>query len=204
MSKPENTSTRDPLLHLAGAMSEGVDGYVTGMEAEGQRQLVGSDVLPADAPWADARRPRRTWKEQDAVTLESLGFVKGDPVPGDDLFVRCALPEGWRREGSDHTIWSYVVDERGVRRISVFYKAAFYDRSAHAHVVGVGHLLASEAVYGDDDAALPSSWAVLTEGERADFREHLDDYAAQAAEHPDIYGERLPRVRDLERLARQA
>lgn len=28
-----------------------------------------------------------------------------------------------------------TVDEHGVRRIAVFYKAAFYDRRAHARVV---------------------------------------------------------------------
>jgi hypothetical protein len=118
----ENTTQRDPLVHLAGMVSEGQTGYIEGMEAQGQQQLVNSDNLPVDAPWEK---------------LEALGFVKGEPVPGDDLFVSCTLPPGWTRAGTDHSMWSKILDERGIERVSIFYKAAFYDRSAHASLVAL-------------------------------------------------------------------
>jgi len=180
-STPENTSTREPLLHLAG-MSDGSSRYIEEMEAAGQRAVVTSSVLPTDAPW-----------EQ----LQALGFTRGEQVPGDALFTRCELPEGWRREGSDHAMHSYVLDGRGVRRVSIFYKAAFYDRKASASVVTVGVDLSIEAIYGDEPPALPDPWEVLSEAERADFRDDLRAYAAKAERHPDIYGEHLPRAQRL-------
>ena len=44
----EDTSKRDPLLHLAGGMIEGSSGYIEGMEAAGQRQVVNSTLLPIE------------------------------------------------------------------------------------------------------------------------------------------------------------
>lgn len=191
----ENTSERDPLLHLAGSLGAGgFGGYVQEMEAAGQAQVVHSDQLPTQAPWAtDEDRTSTT-------TLEDLGFVKGEPVPGDALFVRCTFPEGWRREGSDHAMWSYVVDDRGLRRVAIFYKAAFYDRSAHAYITDVGPGLASDVVYGDAPPALPGSWDVLTEDERRGFVAGLQSYLRQAAEHPTIYGKRAERARAILKL----
>ena len=179
---PENTSARDPLAHLLGAMSAGTSDYITGMEADGQRQLLASDTLPSDGPWDQ---------------MEALGFVPGEPVEGDPMFRRCTLPEGWKREGSDHAMWSHIVDERGVRRVSIFYKAAFYDRSAHASISNVGYAFVTEAVYGDAKPALPEPWAVLTEDERQQYRDGLAAYLKQAEECPSVYGDRVPRVRTL-------
>ncbi|WP_280371107.1 hypothetical protein [Nocardia wallacei] len=150
----ENTSQRDAALHLLGAMSDGTDTYITDMEAAGQRQLVASTELPASGPWGE---------------LEALGFAKGEPVRDDALFVQATLPEGWRKERTDHSMWSQIVDERGVARVKVFYKAAFYDRRANFHVVNVGGNLATQAIWGDEPVALPSSWGVLTADERRDY-----------------------------------
>lgn len=178
---PENTSTRDPLIHLVGLMG-GSSRYITEMESAGQRQLLSSDKLPSEAPW-------------DRLT--ELGFVPGDVVPGDSMFRSCTLPEGWRREASDDAMLSYIVDERGVRRVSVFYKAAFYDRSAHASISNVGYSLSAEAIYGDGAAELPDCWGVLTALERADFVDGLVNYIERAEESPTIYGDRVPRVEKL-------
>lgn len=160
----ENTSRRDPLLHFAGLLG-GSDRYIEQMEAAGQRQVVNSDVLPTDSPWDE---------------LATLGFVRGENVPNDDLFCNVTLPSGWRREGSDHAMWSYIVDERGIHRVAVFYKAAFYDRKAAAHIEHVGYSLASAAVYGDAAPSLPSQWDVLTEDERGEFLSALDGHMVQA------------------------
>lgn len=112
----ENTGKRDPLLHLLGAMSDGTSDYITGMEADGQRQLVNSDRLPVRSGGDDA--------------YLKLGFTFGDPDASDPLFRPATLPPGWKREGSDHSMWSYIVDEQGRKRVGIFYKAAFYDRDA--------------------------------------------------------------------------
>ncbi len=83
-------------------------------EAAGQAALVGTrDLLPRDCP-----------REQ----LEALGFVFGEDA--DDLFVNVTLPKGWRKKATDHSMWSDLLDDKGVKRGSIFYKAAFYDRSA--------------------------------------------------------------------------
>lgn len=182
MTAPENTSKRDPLLHLLGAM-ESPSSYITDMESAGQRQLVNSDVLPKEGPWDE---------------LDALGFTRLDDV--DDLFVRATLPAGWKREGSDHAMWSYLLDGRGIRRVGVFYKAAFYDRKADMNMVNAGCDAATKVLYGDEPVALPDKWALFTEGERASFVASLDGMDAQITEHPGIYGkyaDRLAAVRVL-------
>lgn len=167
----ENTSKRDPMLHLLGSLAEGQSGYIEGMEAEGQRQFVASaELMPADGPWA---------------VLAELGF--GEPQrTEDDLFVRSTLPAGWRKVATDHAMWSNVEDERGLPRVGVFYKGAFYDRSAFCHVIGAGRHLAMEAIYGDAPPARPEKWHLLTEGERASYRQDLDAYLQEAEAYPDV------------------
>src|SRR5206468_1980936 len=107
--------------------------YITGMESAGQRQLVDSASLPTDTKGRDG-------------DFAALGFVFGEPDETDPMFRPATLPEGWHKEGSDHAMWSRVVDERGLRRVAVFYKAAFYDRSASMHLVRVGMEVANEAI----------------------------------------------------------
>ena len=90
-------------------------------EKRGQQQLVCSDVIPTECRTSDD-------------DLRKLGFTLGGPVEGDDLFRSASLPAGWSKKESDHSMWSYIVDEKGRTRFSVFYKAAFYDRKAHMSV----------------------------------------------------------------------
>ncbi len=97
-------------------------GGIEASEAEGQKQLVESDVLPADLGG-------------EATAFVALGFVIGDVVPGDEIFRTCQLPKGWTKRKTDHAMWSHIADENGVVRVKVFYKAAFYDRSARASLV---------------------------------------------------------------------
>lgn len=95
-------------------------GGIEAQEAKGQQELVASARLPKDFS--------RNTREQ----YEALGFVFGDDY--DDLFVNCTLPEGWRYEATEHSMHSDIVDEQGRVRVGVFYKAAFYDRNAHAYL----------------------------------------------------------------------
>jgi hypothetical protein len=119
----ENTSDRDPFIHVLGAMSDGSDGYITGMESAGQRQFVASTQIPT-------RMLHGTTDEK----LTEMGFGLGPVVPGDPLFREATLPEGWEKRGSDHAMWSYIHDETGKKRVAIFYKAAFYDRKAHLSI----------------------------------------------------------------------
>lgn len=175
----EDTSKRDPMLHLLSAAVEGNTSYITGMEAAGQRQIVAATrLLPADGDWE---------------ALQTLGF--GAPEPTDDeLFVKTSLPQGWTKGETDHDMWSSVLDERGIERVSVFYKAAFYDRRASFHIPNVGSRLATNVIYGTAEPALPEQWGALTGQEKADFVQGLHGYQKEAAESPAIYADRLPRV----------
>jgi hypothetical protein len=111
------------LLLLAESMGAGgFTGAIERMEADGQRQLVTSDRLPIQTRGADA-------------AFRALGFTFGDPDPNDQLFRPATLPAGWKREGSDHSMWSYIVDETGTQRVAIFYKAAFYDRNAFMYLI---------------------------------------------------------------------
>lgn len=199
----ENTSNRNPIEHLVGCMGGNTSNYVQGMEKSGQQQLLNSDLLPAEAGtyYGDDEGPARDgW-----TALEELGFQRGNPVNGDPLFVHATLPEGWSREGSEHAMHSTIVDERGVKRVRIFYKAAFYDRRASMSiVVNPGSDLASDLVYEDVPVALPAVWEVLTDEERAGFRRALDHYLREAERFPGIYGDREPRARKLVELVEAA
>jgi len=89
-------------------------GGIEAQEAAGQADFVKSQTLPIDCP---------------KLQLEELGFIFEDDV--DDLFVNVKFPQGWRVEPTDHSMWSDLVDPVGNIRSGIFYKAAFYDRSAH-------------------------------------------------------------------------
>lgn len=107
------------------AMAVFLEAFVTGdvgraienQEARGQRSFVHSDTLP--------KRMLSGSREQ----VEAMGVAFGEDA--DDLFVRCTFPTGWKKEATDHSMWSHLVDEQGRKRATIFYKAAFYDRDAH-------------------------------------------------------------------------
>lgn len=147
----ENTSQRDSMLHLLGAMSDGPSRYIEDMEADGQRQIVNSDRLPTQI------------NRGGVADFEALGFVFGDADRSDPMFREATLPAGWKREGSDHSMWSYIIDEQGRRRVSIFYKAAFYDRSAH---IGIQHSPTTKAQ--DDSYEAFEKWCPYDDGWKTD------------------------------------
>ena len=102
---------------LENALIAATPGGIGRQEAEGQRTLVASTMLPKVIHGATRER------------LTALGFKFGADV--DDLFLECELPAGWTKVATDHSMHSDVLDEQGRCRASIFYKAAFYDRSAH-------------------------------------------------------------------------
>ena len=114
MSKVTNTSKHEVHPEWTGG---GNPRAIEDQEARGQAELVNSEVLPASCGGREK--------------LEAAGVVFGSPVDGDPLFVHAALPDGWKKRPTEHSMWSDLIDAEGKVRANIFYKAAFYDRKAH-------------------------------------------------------------------------
>lgn len=125
-------------------------GGIERQEADGQRSLAAhADRLPVDGTIAkryggEDREHRQQW--------EAVGFVFGEPLKGQDkIFVACTFPKGWTLKPTDHSMWSDVLDDKGRKRASVFFKAAFYDYDAHTF--GLESRYRIEGEYGKDGKA---------------------------------------------------
>lgn len=105
---------------LDNALVASTPGGIERQEAAGQKALVASTNMPKEL-------------HPSKEAFEAIGFVFSDEV--DDIFVKATLPAGWTREATDHSMHSDILDEKGRRRVGVFYKAAFYDRRADAHLI---------------------------------------------------------------------
>jgi hypothetical protein len=180
----EDTSTRDPLLHLAAAMG-GLSGYIEGMEADGQRQLVNSTMLPTRM---------NSGTDDD---LRALGFELGDPDPADPVFRPATLPGGWEKRRTDHSMWSEVVDELGRKRLSIFYKAAFYDRSAFINIQTISGY-AYDVIHGSP-LVLDGEWAT-GEAMRSAVQEYRDDLAGRAERYADEDGYYAEQIANADRV----
>jgi hypothetical protein len=95
-----------------------IPGGIEAQEAAGQVTFCASAILPKDCP---------------RDKLEALGVKFGKDH--DDIFVCVILPAGWKKQATDHSMHSDLLDGKGRKRGSIFYKAAFYDRSARMHLV---------------------------------------------------------------------
>jgi len=91
-----------------------------GIEAQEKRGQIEQSFLET-LPIKGTAECRPVW--------EKLGFEFGSAA--DDIFVNVKFPKGWRKKVTDHDMWSKLVDDKGRERAGIFYKAAFYDRSAH-------------------------------------------------------------------------
>ncbi len=175
----DNTTARTQtpegrLGFLAASMGPGgSDQAIEEQERAGQAQLVHSDQLPTDI-------------QGDRADFEAVGFVFGDTVPGDPMFQTVTLPDGWTREGSDHAMWSYIVDHLGRRRASIFYKAAFYDRRADMTLTSVrsylsGRVHSEQPIVTDDTWATPAAIADAARTIAAGHQEDADTWTEHAA-----------------------
>lgn len=143
----ENTQTPDS-MHLTAALllaTGDTDAVIGQQERAGQRQVVHSACLPTEL-----RSPREEF--------ETLGFTFGQPDPHDPLFTPTTLPDGWKKEASDHDMWSYVLDQHGRRRVGVFYKAAFYDRHADMYLIGLSGYVTDRLCH-DEPIVTDDTWA---------------------------------------------
>lgn len=169
----DNTTKRfqDPAEQMAllgeAMITRSADSFIERQERDGQRQLVNSDRLPADcgdrAPWL------------------ALGFTLGEPDSSDPLFMPATLPPGWQRQATGHSMGSVIVDTLGRERVSIFYKAAFYDRSAHMSLVGLGWYVTKAVEYDGPAIIFDDEWATR-EAVAAAMREIRDSKLAEAAD----------------------
>lgn len=61
---------------------------------------------------------------------EKLGIKYKKPVEGDDLFGLYEVPNGFKTEATDHSMWNNLLNNKDEIVATFFYKAAFYDRDA--------------------------------------------------------------------------
>lgn len=94
-------------------------GGIEVQEATGQTEINEKNLLPIQEGMSGNSKEN----------LEMMGVKVISE--SDDLFYNVELPDGWKMEPSDHSMWSYLLDDKGRERASIFYKAAFYDRNAH-------------------------------------------------------------------------
>lgn len=195
MSDQRITRTDTDDLSLLSVLMHGLDGDssagIYAQEAQGQRELVNSTQLPSDGPIAEA---------------EALGIVFGPVDERDPMFRPATLPEGWEKRATDHSMWTDIVDDKGRKRLGVFYKAAFYDRSAHFGITP-NYAPLDELFYGD---TLPEK-IELDELLTADVaRGWFDDTLAQATKRLDYpnedghWTERYERVKAIGVLLEKA
>jgi len=97
-------------------------GGIEQQEKQGQTTFVNSSTLPI-------KMLHGCTKEK----LEAMGIVFGEPQ--NDIFINVTLPDGWTKVATDHSMWSDLLDDKGRKRAGIFYKAAFYDRSAHISLI---------------------------------------------------------------------
>lgn len=93
-------------------------GGIEAQEARGQAKMIESCQLP--------KKMGMNGSSKEA--LEKIGIKVLSEA--DDLFFNVELPEGWKLKQTDHSMWSHLFDDKERNRASIFYKAAYYDRSA--------------------------------------------------------------------------
>jgi hypothetical protein len=96
------------------ALLFGKEESFTRRETLGQMELIHSTRLPKEGDW---------------LTLTRWGIVQGPEV--NELFYSVTLPTGWHIAPTSQSIWSDLIDARGLKRASIFYKATVYDLEAY-------------------------------------------------------------------------
>lgn len=164
------TNTTVQTRHILDALP----GMIEASEHRGQRELVKSEVLPTRGLY---QAPAKSDGEFSALPgclggkrlVEIFGIKIVGPVEGDDLFTHVELPAGWTKKSTDHYMYSDLVDERGRKRATIMYKAAFYDRDAS--VSFVRRYEATFAPPGDDWSAPEKRYhAVVKDGGKEIWR----------------------------------
>lgn len=122
-----NETAATQMGHMMGMLGDAMGGTgaaaaAVNAERAGQASFVNSTTLPTEMS-QDAKK-----------VLEEAGVKFLGAVPGDELFQYVELPAGWKKRSTDHSMHNNLLDDKGRVRATIFYKAAFYDRSASLSV----------------------------------------------------------------------
>ncbi len=120
MKKVTDTSKNPHIDWLFG----GNPNAIYAQEAQGQKELVASSQLPKKLIYHEDRQLTCS------QFYERIG-ISVLPDNTDDIFFTVQLPAGWCLSPTDHSMWNSLIDNKGRKRASIFYKAAFYDRNSH-------------------------------------------------------------------------
>jgi hypothetical protein len=119
----KENAMNDPMLFLLASACVGTDVAADILHEQGSRLVAEASLLAImGSPGSSRCDPIETeaWKK--------TGIEFGEPV--DRLLRRATLPPGWELRRGDHSMWNYLVDDKGRTRASQFYKAAFWDEDA--------------------------------------------------------------------------
>lgn len=145
-------AAENPVIML-GVLAGGVSRGIEEQERNGQAELVTSTSLPS--------KMRGHMTDNARSIFEGFGIKFGGASADDPLFIDATLPPGWRKERTNHSMWSKLLDDKGRERASIFYKAAFYDRDAH---MSVESRFRMDMDYNRDDYETVRSWRILDGG----------------------------------------
>ncbi|MEO5949169.1 MAG: hypothetical protein ABIP74_02090 [Candidatus Saccharimonas sp.] len=127
----------------------------------------------------------------DRESLEGLGFEVLDPQPAGyqprtTSFVRVRLPEGWSLVQSPHAGVRHIIDELGIRRVTLTDNGQSWDRYVSTAILKQGVDISRRLCYGDDDLETVK-WSSLTAEEQSEVKEGLRYYVAEGEEAPHVY-----------------
>lgn len=97
-------------------MTSGEENVLENIEKEGQQELIRRTMLPKKM-----HPEKEVWEE--------LGF-SFEEIADDDLMYQGTLPDGWNIQGTEHHMWTEIIDKDQNVRGTIFYKASAYDRKA--------------------------------------------------------------------------
>lgn len=100
---------------------------IENQEKRGQKMVVANQRLPKATNFCSGYRKHDDF-DFTKTQYEKMGIKIIDEY--DDLFWNVQLPDGWKIEATNHSMWNSLIDNNGRERASFFYKAAFYDRDA--------------------------------------------------------------------------
>lgn len=122
---------------------------IENQEKRGQRAVVANKRLPKATNYCSGYHEHCDY-DFTKNQYEKMGIKIIDEY--DDLFWNVQLPDGWEIKATSHPKWNDLLDDKGRKRASFFYKAAFYDRDAFINVetryrISVEHVADSSSDY---------------------------------------------------------
>jgi len=197
----ETQSPEGAQAFLAEAMLHSLTGgdpsdAILAQEARGQRDLAQSNQLPVDGSPGSSR-----CSDEDAEVWAAMGIEWG-PIDPKDIFRNALLPEGWKIQPTEHSMHSDLVDEKGRKRAGIFYKAAFYDRSANIHLTARFHVQRDYTSPETKENRNMTRYQV-TDGGEVVFSTEWVDLGDRAQYGTDEYTAREKRESDLRAIAKE-